>query len=459
MSEQIVRDFSPVPPQSLEAERSVLGALLQDAEVVGPSLEVLKAEDFYAPQNQAVFEAIRAVSDKGRGVDLVTVDEELNRCGKLEGAGGLDYLMRMMQDVPSTANTAYYISILKEKTVLRRLIRAAGEISRMSYQQQVPLDSILEQSEKMIFDITMRQGTGTELEHGQDILARTFEQIGQLDELKGRVAGVPTGFSQLDALLTGLHGGELILVGARPSMGKTSFAINIAAHAAKMGYTVAIFSLEMPKEQIMMRILCGEARVNMQSVRSGTLKDRDWEKLSYVLPQLASESLYIDDTAGITPSQVRSRCRRLILEKKKLDLIVLDYLQLMSSDGRAENRQLEVSEISRRLKAIALELHVPLVACAQLSRANMQRSDKRPVLSDLRDSGSIEQDADVVMFLHRPNYYDTTKTQEQRNMAEVIVAKQRNGPLDNIDLNWLSECTMFTDKKLAPEAEKANNPP
>ena len=450
MSEQIVRDYGPIPPQSLEAERSVLGALLQDPFVVGPSLEVLTAEDFFAPQNQAVFEAIREVSAKGSAVDLITVDEELGRRGKLDGIGGPDYLMRMMQDVPSTANTAYYISILKEKAVLRRLIRATGEISRMSYQQQVPLDSLLERSEKMIFDITMRQGTGAELEHGQEILERTFEQIGDLARLKGKIAGVPTGFRDLDACLTGLHGGELILVGARPSMGKTSFAINIAAHAAREGKTVAIFSLEMPKEQIMLRILCGEARVNMQAVRSGSLKDKDWEKLSMALPLLAGEDLYIDDTAGITPSQVRSRCRRLMLEKK-LDLIVIDYLQLMTADGRNENRQLEVSEISRRLKAIALELKVPLLACAQLSRANMQRSDKRPMLSDLRDSGSIEQDADVVMFLHRPNYYDESAPAEQKNIAELIVAKQRNGPLDNIKLNWLSECTMFTDKKLAPE--------
>ncbi len=430
----------------------MLGALLQDPDVVGPSLEVLKAEDFFAPQNQAVFEAIRDLSGRGSAVDLITVDEELSRRGRLDGIGGPDYLMRMMQDVPSTANTGYYISILKEKAVLRRLIRATAEISRISYQQQVPLDSILEQSEKMIFDITMRQGTGTELEPGQEILTRTFDQIGELALLQGKIAGVPTGFRDLDACLTGLHKGELILVGARPSMGKTSFAINIAAHAAKAGKTVAIFSLEMPKEQIMMRILCGEARVNMQAVRSGTLKDRDWENLSMALPVLASQALYIDDTAGITPSQVRSRCRRLMLEKN-LDLIVIDYLQLMAADGRSENRQLEVSEISRRLKAIALELKVPLVACAQLSRANMQRADKRPQLSDLRDSGSIEQDADVVMFLHRPSYYEENPAPEQKNIAELIVAKQRNGPLDNIKLSWLSECTMFTDRKIAGEAK------
>ncbi len=447
------QDYTPIPPQNLEAERSVLGALLQDPSVLGPSLESLTQDDFYAPQNRAVFDAIFAVNSRGSAVDLITVDDELRRRGQMDAIGGADYLLRLMQDVPSTANTAYYIAILREKSTLRKLIGASGQISRLSYQQLSPLADILDQSEKMIFDITMRQGAGTELEHGRQILSRTYEQIGELARLKGRVSGVTTGFRDLDATLTGMHGGELILVGARPSMGKTSFAVNIASAAGRSGKTVAIFSLEMPKEQIMMRILCGEARVNMQLVRSGTLKDRDWEKLSLALPGLANENLYIDDTAGVTPSQVRSRCRRLMMEKG-LDLIVVDYLQLMAADGRNENRQLEVSEISRRLKAIALELKVPLVACAQLSRANMQRSDKKPMLSDLRDSGSIEQDADVVMFLHRPGYYDTTLSPDQQNIAEVIIAKQRNGPLGTIKLNWLSECTMFTDSKLAKETSE-----
>ena len=439
-------DYSAVPPQSLDAERSVLGALLQDPNVLLSSLETLRADDFYAPQHKSIFEAIAEVNTRGRAVDLVTVDEELRRRGLLDGIGGVEYLVQLMQDVPSTVNTAHYIAIIREKATLRRLIGAAGEISRMSFQQQDEMQRILDRSEKLIFDITMRQGGGNELEAGQKILSRTYEQIGELALLKGAVSGVTTGFQDLDKLLTGMHSGELILIGARPSMGKTSIAINIASSAARSGKTVAVFSLEMPREQIMMRILCGEARVNMQQVRSGTLSERDWDRLSIALPTLANENIYIDDTAGITPSQVRSRCRRLMMEKG-LDLIVIDYLQLMAADGRNENRQLEVSEISRRLKAIALELKVPLIACAQLSRANMQRSDKRPMLSDLRDSGSIKQDADVVMFLHRPGYYDD-KVQD-KNLAELIVAKQRNGPLDTIQLSWLSECTMFTDLKLA----------
>lgn len=297
-------------------------------------------------------------------------------------------------------------------------------------------------AEKSIYDITLRRTGGDQLKHIREVLYKTYSQIEELARLQGKVAGVTTGFKQLDKLLTGLHGGELVLVGARPSMGKTSFAINIASAAAAKGYGVAVFSLEMPREQIAMRILCGDARVDMQHVRSGTLRDKEWIKLAQTVNPLSNEKIYIDDTAGLTPSQMRSRVRRLKLEKG-LDLVVIDYLQLMGADGKSENRQQEVSEISRRLKAIALELEIPILACAQLSRANTQRQVKKPMLSDLRDSGSIEQDADVVMFLHRESYYDAAS--EETNTAEVIVAKQRNGPLGTIKLNWLSEFTLFED--------------
>ena len=444
------QDFAPVPPQSLEAERSVLGALIQDAEVVERSLVVLRPDDFYGAENRVIFEAIRALHERKSAVDLITLDTELRDRGQIDGIGGPDYLMRLTQEVPSTANTAYYIGILKDKSVRRQLISASSGIARLCHQQQLPLEDILNQSEKQIFDITMRQMSGTELEHIQSILLRAYDKMGELARNQGRIPGVTTGFRELDSTLTGMHGGEFILIGARPSMGKTSFAINIAAAAARAGKTVAVFSLEMPKEQIVMRIMCGEARVNMQAVRSGTLRESEWQKLGSVLPRLSKENLYIDDTAGLTPSQLRSRCRRLKLEKG-LDLAVIDYLQLMAADGRTENRQLEVSEISRRLKALAMELDIPLIACAQLSRANTQRSDKKPMLSDLRDSGSIEQDADIVMFLHRPDYYNEKTQDDQKNTAELIIAKQRNGPLGTIRLNWLSECTMFTDLKLVKE--------
>ena len=286
----------------------------------------------------------------------------------------------------------------------------------------------------------MRRDAGEELQPLREVLERTYAQMEELARLKGGISGVPTGFFSLDNLLTGLHGGELILVGARPSMGKTSFAINMATNAIHKGKKVAVFSLEMPREQIALRMLCCDAKVNMQNVRQGRLRDEEWMKLARSLGPLSRSGIHIDDTAGITPTQMRSRCRRLMMEEG-LDLIVIDYLQLMASDKKAENRQLEVSEISRSLKAIALELKVPLIACAQLSRANTQRSDKKPVLSDLRDSGSIEQDADVVMFLHREAYYDHSS--EETNTAEVIVAKQRNGPLGTVRMAWNGEYTLF----------------
>lgn len=433
-----------VPPHSLEAERSVLGAMMQDPAAVMMSAELLTAEDFYAPAHREIFSAMRTLHMSSSPVDLVTVDSELNRRGTLEGVGGTAYLIEVSQYVPTTANIKAYISIVSEKSTLRRLILASQQISAESYAQQDPVPEILNHAEKAIFDIVMRRSSGDALVKVDEILTATYEKIEELARLKGQINGVPSGFYDLDNLLTGMHGGELILIGARPSMGKTSLAMNIAQHACFRGdKTVAVFSLEMPREQIVMRMLCSEARINLQKVRSGTLKDDDWVKLAKVLGPIAASPMYIDDTAGLTPSQMRSRCRRLMMDRG-LDMIVVDYLQLMGSDKKTENRQLEVSEISRQLKSIALELKVPLVACAQLSRALASRQDKRPVLSDLRDSGSIEQDADVVMFIHREGYYNMTGGQED-NMGEIILAKQRNGPLGTVKVGWLSEYATYTN--------------
>jgi replicative DNA helicase len=445
LSEQpstLTAGFSAVPPQSLEAERSVLGALLQDSRAVSIAMEMLQEDDFYAPAHREIYSAVRALAQQSTAVDLVTMDAELSRRGTLSGIGGTSYLVELVQYVPTTANVQYYISIVLEKSTLRRLIQAASVISRNCYEQQLDLKDILSHAEKSIFDIVMRRTGGEQLVHIREVLYATYTQIEELARLQGKVAGVTTGFTQLDKLLTGMHGGELILMGARPSMGKTSIALNMAAAAARKGFGVAIFSLEMPREQIAMRLLCGDARVDMQHVRSGTLRDKEWIKLAQTVNPLSGEKIYIDDTAGLTPMQMRSRVRRIMLEKG-LDLVIIDYLQLMGADGKTENRQQEVSEISRRLKAIALELKIPILACAQLSRANTQRTVKRPMLSDLRDSGSIEQDADVVMFLHRESYYD--QASEETNTAEVIIAKQRNGPLGTVKLNWLSEYTLFED--------------
>ena len=441
------------PPNSVEAEQSVLGAMMQDENAVLQAAEALSTDDFYQPAHREIFEAMVALHHQQRPIDLVTVDAELTRRGTLEGIGGTEYLMRLMSFVPTTANVKAYITLVAEKSTLRKLIKASQEISQECYSQQNPLQETLGHAEKAIFDIVMNRASGESLVHVRDVLYNTYANIEELAKLKGRVSGVPTGFTLLDNMLTGLHGGELIIIGARPSMGKTSFAMNIATHAALYANkSVAVFSLEMPREQIAMRMLCSDARVNMQSVRQGTLREEDWIKLAKSIGPMSNSPVYIDDTAGITPTQLRSRCRRLMMDKG-LDLIIVDYLGLMHADGKTENRQLEVSEISRQLKAIALELKVPLIACAQLSRASTTRDNKRPALSDLRDSGSIEQDADVVMFIHREGYYDPETA--DKNVGEIIIAKQRNGPLGTVKVAWLSEYTTYTD--LPPSAMGGEN--
>ena len=430
-----------VPPNNQDAERSVLGCMMQDREALSMAFEVLTAEDFYQPANREIFDAMHTLNTQGMPVDLVTVDDELSRRGTLEGVGGTNYLIELSQFVPSTVNAKAYVQIVDEKSTLRRMIKATGDISQACYAQTEQVSDILGAAEKSIFDIIMRRNEGSTLKHIADVLPDTYLRIEQLAELKGSIDGVPMGFVDLDNLLTGLHGGELIIVGARPSMGKSAFGLNITGYAGMhAGRSVAYFSLEMPNDQLAMRLLCSDARVDMQAVRHGSLRDEDWVSLASTLGPLAASKIYMDDTSGITPSQLRSRCRRLKMERG-LDMVVVDYLQLMNADGRVENRQNEVSEISRNLKSIAKELNVPVVALAQLSRAGAQRSDKRPILSDLRDSGAIEQDADVIMFLHREEYYDPNT--EDKNIAEVIVAKQRNGPLGTVKLAWLGQYTRF----------------
>ncbi len=437
MSESVL---GPQLPQSLDAERSVLGAMMQDEKALNIAAESLKASDFFLPAHREIFSAALTVMKNGMAVDLVTLEAELLRRGTLVGVGGTDYLIDLGGMVPVLSNVRHYVRLVLEKSTLRQLAAAGNEISKMAVDQEDDLQTVLNKSEKSIFDIVMRRTGAESLESISTVLQRTYALVSEYARSKGGVTGVATGYYDLDNLLTGLHGGELILIGARPSMGKTSFAVNIATHAALNQKKVAIFSLEMPREQIALRMLCGDARVNMQNVRQGRLRDEEYVRLARSLGPLSRSGVFIDDTAGISPTQLRSRCRQMMMENG-LDLIVIDYLQLMSADGRVESRQLEVSEISRGLKAIALELKVPLIACAQLSRANTQRAVKKPMLSDLRDSGSIEQDADVVMFLHRDSYYDDTV--EEKNVADVIVAKQRNGPLGTIRMAWNAECTLF----------------
>ena len=435
---------SPVLPNSTEAEISVLGAMLQSGTAVLRAAEQLQPDDFYHPEHKEIFTALTDMNRQQTAIDLVTVQAELSKRGTLDGVGGVKYLMKILADVPTAANVQSYIDIVREKSTLRKLIEACRNITKDCYGQNKELQDVLANAEKQIFDIVMNREGGEELKPLSEALETAYTKIEELAQLKGKLAGVPTGFIDLDSMLAGLHEGELIIVGARPAMGKTSFAMNIAEHAAlNADMTTAVFTLEMPREQIALRMLCSDARVEMQRVRKGTLHDDDWMRLAKSLGPLAAAPLYIDDTAALSPTQLRSRCRRLMMDKGRLDLIVSDYLGLMRSDGRAESRNMEVSEISRRLKAIALELKVPIIACAQLSRANKDRIDKRPVLSDLRDSGSIEQDADVVMFLHREEYYN--KDTEDKNIGEVIVSKQRSGPLGTVKLAWLSEFTTFAN--------------
>ena len=438
------------PPSHPESERGVLGAMLRSREAALLTIENLKAEDFYDPANREIYAAMQAIAAVSRPIDLVTLDEELTRRGKLDAVGGAPYLIELSQSVPSAANVQAYIRIVDEKATLRRLIAAAEQIMQDSYAGQKENEEILESAEKAIYDITMRKG-GEALQPIQPVLITTFEKIEELYKNHGQVEGVPTGYTELDDLLTGLHPGEMVLVAGRPAMGKTSIGMNFVENAAiRAGKKAAVFSLEMPAEQLAMRMLCTEARVDMQHVRRGEIQNDEWERLADALVSIGAASIYIDCTPGITVPEVRSKARRLQLEHG-LDVIMIDYLSLMSATGKTGSRQEEVSQISRMLKGLALELGVPVIALQQLSRAPTGRANHRPMLSDIRESGAIEQDADVVMFIHREEYYDPETP--DKGIAELIIAKQRNGSLGTVKLGWKGEYTWFMD--LSPRAKEA----
>ena len=446
-----------VPPHSMDAERSVLGAMLQDRNALLLANEALSPEDFYSPAHREIFTAMRMLFNQSQPIDLVTVSNELTRTGKLDGIGGLDYLIDLTGYVPSTANARAYIKIIEEKSTLRKLIDASGTITQESYLGEKEVPEVLELAERSIYDIAMRRGTEAFVPAREEV-PRTYAKIQELLVNKGSINGIPTGFTDLDNLLTGLHPGEMVLIAARPSMGKTTLGINIAANAAiRGGKKVAVFSLEMPVEQLMLRMMCSEAQVNMQSLRHGTLTDDELERLGDTLLPLSNAELYMDATSGISVTEMRSRCRRLQIEHG-LDLVMIDYIGLMSASSGSPNRsrQEEVAEISRSIKGLAQELRVPIITLSQLSRAPQGRANHRPVLSDLRDSGAIEQDADVVMFIHREGYYDPEY--EDKTAAEIIVAKQRNGPLDTVLVTFLGEYVKFVNS-LNPNAVPPPPPP
>ncbi len=438
------------PPNHPASERSVLGAMLRSRNAAQIAVESLRPDDFYDPANREIFAAMQALADDSRPIDLVTLDEEMTRRGRLDAVGGTAYLIELSQYVPSSSNVEAYIKIVDQKATLRRLIAAADQILQDSYAGEKENAEILESAEKAIYDITMRKG-GEELQPIQPVLISTFEKIEQLVKNHGRIEGVPTGYAELDDLLTGLHPGEFILIAGRPAMGKTSIGMNFVENAAiRAGKKAAVFSLEMPAEQLAMRMMCTEARVDMQKVRRGAIDDDDWGKLADALVSIGPAKIYVDCTPGITVPEVRSKARRLQLEHG-LDLIMIDYLSLMTATGKNGSRQEEVSQISRTLKGLALELGVPVIALQQLSRAPTGRSNHRPLLSDIRESGAIEQDADVVMFIHREDYYDPETP--DKNIAELIIAKQRNGSLGTVKLGWKGEYTWFMD--LSARAKEA----
>ena len=437
-------------PHSREAEESVLGSILTSPESVAQAAEVIVADDFYYEQNRKIYEVAIELFNENIPVEFVTVGNRLNQRDELEKIGGNDYLTMLAMNVPTTQYVEYYAEIIREKAQLRRLIVAGSKVCNLAYSANDDAAKILEQSEQLIFDVSS-QNEKKDIVPIKDILMESYDAIVESSQNKGKINGLSTGFRDLNFRTGGFHGGELILIAGRPGMGKSSFAVNIAEHVAfSENKTVAIFNLEMPKTQIVSRILCSQAMVDSHKIKMGDISADDWMSIGKVLNKLHNSPMYIDDTATITVSEIRAKCRRL-KQTKDLALVVIDYLQLMESGKKVESRQNEVAQISRSLKILAKELDIPVIALSQLSRASEARSDKRPMLSDLRESGSIEQDADMVMFLYRDEYYN--KESEQKGIAECILAKHRQGEPGTFYLGWKGAQTKFVNIEYEPKKE------
>lgn len=432
-----------VLPHSIEAEQSVIGAMIMDKDAIVAASEILTEEDFYSKQYGALFEAMVELNDEGKPVDTVTLQDRLREKDVPPEVSSLEFIRELLNTLPTSAHIKNYANIVAEKAMLRRLIKLNEEIANTCYVGKDSLENILEDTEKRVFNLVQRRNTDSFVPIRQ-VVMNAMDQIEKASKNKGSVTGIATGFIDLDYRTAGMQPSDLVLIAARPSMGKTAFVLNIAQHVAfKLEQTVAIFSLEMSKEQLVNRLFSLESKVDAQKLRTGNLSDNDWEKLIETAGVIGKSNLIIDDTPGITIGEMRSKCRKYKLEYD-LKMIIIDYLQLMSgSGGRNDSRQQEISDISRSLKALARELSVPVLALSQLSRAVEQRPDHRPMLSDLRESGAIEQDADVVMFIYRDDYYN--KDTEKKGIAEIIVAKQRNGPIGTIELVWLPEYTKFAN--------------
>lgn len=434
-------ELGKIPPHDIEAEQAVIGSMLTDKDAVISAIESLKEEDFYREDHKAIYSAILSLYDKSEPIDIITLKAELTSLGLFDKIGGLEYLVELPEKVPTTSNVQKYIKIVQDKSILRRLIKTANEIIEQGYDPTEEIDNIMESAEKKIFDISQDKN-----QKGyspiKDILVDTFTELEQLYNQKKRITGVPTGFPDLDYKTAGLHNSNLVLIAARPAMGKTAFALNIATHAAvRAKVPTLIFSLEMAKEELVNRILCSEALVDSNKIRTGKMEEDDWLKVAGAMGPLSESQIYIDDTPGISINEIRAKCRKLKLEKN-IGLIVIDYIQLIQASGRKNaGREQEIAEISRSLKILAKEINVPVIALSQLSRAPEQRPDHRPMLADLRESGSIEQDADIVMFLYRDDYYN--QETEKKGIAEVILAKHRAGSTGTIELFWLGSYTKF----------------
>lgn len=429
-----------VPPQSLEAEQSVIGSMIMDREAIEAVKDTIIDEDFYHPDLKIIYETIVGLYTTNKPVDLVTLQSALMDRDVLDQVGGVEYLSKLAMAVPTSAHAKHYALIVKEKATLRKVIKVSQEINADAFDGTQSIELILNSAEERIFNIVQNRDSG-EFSSAAELINPMLTKLEQLTKNQGKVTGIATGFLDLDYRTAGMQPSDLVLVAARPSMGKTAFALNLVQHAAvHEKKSCAMFSLEMSKEQLLNRMVCSEAMVDAQKVRTGDLADDDWTKISMGAVILAEAPIYIDDTPGITIADMRAKCRKLKMEHG-LDLIMIDYLQLMSGTGKTQSREQEISEISRGLKALAREMSAPVIALSQLSRACESRADHRPMLSDLRESGAIEQDADVVMFLYRDEYYNPDT--EAKNQAELIIAKQRNGPTGTVNLVWIGQYTKF----------------
>ena len=434
-----------IPPHSVEAEQSVLGSILLDKEAMISVSETLVPEDFYKEAHKVIYESMLKLYNSQSEIDLITLTDELRDQGYLDDIGGIAYITSLSTVVPTTSNIKYYVNIVKEKSISRQLISAANDIINLGYDGSAKVEYVLENAEKKISDISQERATN-DFQPINQVISEALSMLEKLYEEKNDVTGLTTGFRDLNKKINGLQRSDLLLIAARPAMGKTAFALNLVQNAALKGdASVAVFSLEMSKEQLVQRMIASQSTVELKKIKTGTLADNDWPRITDGMAILSGAKIHIDDTPGIKISELRSKCRKLKIEKG-LDLVLIDYLQLMEGEGQNESRQQEIAKISRSLKILAKELDCPVVALSQLSRAPEQRADHRPMLSDLRESGSIEQDADIVMFLYRDEYYNPDT--EKKNIGEVIVAKNRHGETGTVELVWFGGIQKFADKMI-----------